>query len=248
MLKNFLENIENNPVLIAEAIRLVMPILQMFGLINLTLEQQTVTFVGVSGLMALFVRNNTVSIPKIDLRVEERMAQREMAGTTGTGEGMTATETPGPATKGMMILLAASLSLAACGPKLPLNTSPEGKVAVRATQVVAALRATLPGLKVIVCQTNVPSPCVRPADAIQIVTKIEQAADMATQLGQALLIVDTVTLVDDKIAAMAKARNILVNVQSLLTAASIIPDNEEARQIVSQLFSNTTTLLFAVQR
>lgn len=147
-----------------------------------------------------------------------------------------------------VVFFLAAFLLTACGPKLPVNTSPEGKVAVRATQVVAGLRATLPGLKALVCTELVKEPCVTPIDATQVVAKIELAADLATQLGQALTIVDTVTLVDDKISAMTKARGILTNIQALLTSASITPNSVGARQAVAQLFGNVSTLLFAVQR
>jgi len=134
----------------------------------------------------------------------------------------------------------------ACGPKLPPNTSVEAKTAVRATQVIAGLRATLPVLKASTCQPTVPKPCVQPADALKIVDNIEKAANVGLELGQVLTLLDNATLEPDKVDLQQKARLILTVLQGILTNSALLPLEPEARALVANMFTNVTALLFAV--
>lgn len=137
--------------------------------------------------------------------------------------------------------------VAACGPKLPPGTSPEATMAVRATQVVAALRATLPQIKANVCvEGSDPRVCIKPADAIKVVNHVENAGGYAEQLGQALAIVDSAKTVTEQTAGMEKARTLLTHIQGLLTQASVAPENEGARNAVVTLMGTVTTLLFSI--
>lgn len=113
--KNFIDNLNTNPVLLASIAQLIVPVLVGFGVVQWTPEQTALVYGAITGISGMFVRGNTVSVNKVEQRVEEKVAHREMAGTTGTGSGMTPTPTPGPATRGLSILLAIALSASLAG-------------------------------------------------------------------------------------------------------------------------------------
>lgn len=101
-LANFFENL-TNPVTGSEGVRQIVLLLMAFGVVkNLSLEQQLLIISSVSGVLSLFTRNSTVSTKRVEQKVEELVAHREMAGTTGTGSGMAPpkVDTPG-STSGM---------------------------------------------------------------------------------------------------------------------------------------------------
>lgn len=135
----------------------------------------------------------------------------------------------------------------ACGPKLPPDTSVEARLAVRATQVVQGLRATLPALKQMVCTASRPQPCLSPQDALKILDQMDKANAVAEQLVTILTVVDSTTLADDKVSGMAKARTLMDTIQQALMAVSITPGQEAVRQELVQIFSGISTLLFAIQ-
>jgi len=252
MFKNFLDNINNNPVMLAGIVQAIVPVLVVFQLVNWTEAQTAVLYTAITAVLTAFVRGNTVAAPRVEQKVQERMAQREMAGTTGTGTGMTPAATPGPATPGMTLLLVAlalgGMLVAGCGPKLPPNVSPEGKAAFHATRVVDGLRAVLPLVKPLVCVTgSVPDTCIAPDDAVVVVKAVERAADVALKLGPVLSAVDNSVLLDDKVTGMAKARALMAEINGILMNATVTPDYEPARRQLVQLFANVTALLFAVQ-
>jgi hypothetical protein len=81
-------SIENNPVALTEALRQVILMLILFEAIHWT-EAQTIGLLSaISAVIAIFVRSNTVAAPRVEQKVEERVAHREMTGQTGTGSGM----------------------------------------------------------------------------------------------------------------------------------------------------------------
>lgn len=86
-LRNFWENL-SNPVTGSEGVRQILLLLMMLGLINLTPEQQIMAISSVSAILSLFTRSSTVSSKRVDQKVGELVAHREMAGTTGTGNGL----------------------------------------------------------------------------------------------------------------------------------------------------------------
>jgi hypothetical protein len=86
-LQNFWENL-SNPVTGSEGVRQILLLLMMFGLVNLTPERQLMAISSVSAVLSLFTRNSTVSTKRVEQKVGELVAHREMAGTTGTGDGL----------------------------------------------------------------------------------------------------------------------------------------------------------------
>ena len=138
------------------------------------------------------------------------------------------------------------IGLVACGPKLPPDVSPEGKTAARATQVIAALRATLPALKAATCQPGVPAPCLAPADTDKVVGHVQTAAKSAQELAVVLQAVDAAQTAALQTEGMTKARALLVSIQASLTQATVAPGVEGARQQVVLILSTVTSLLFAL--
>ncbi len=92
-LSNFFENL-SNPVTGTEGVRQIVLLLLAMGLIQLTMEQQLLVISSVSGVLSLFTRNITVSTKRVDQKVDELVAHREVAGTTGTAVGMKAVLPP----------------------------------------------------------------------------------------------------------------------------------------------------------
>jgi hypothetical protein len=142
------------------------------------------------------------------------------------------------------------MTVTACGPKLPPETSIEGKTAVRATQVVTALRATLPGIKALTCTpeaaaTAVPT-CLKAADAIKVVTQIEIAGKAAEELAGALTVVDNAKTATERQTALSRAANIMNTIQAALSMAQVAPENEPARASIVKILQTVTSALFAV--
>jgi len=86
-LRNFWDNL-SNPVTGSEGVRQILLLLMMFGVVNMTPDQQLLAVSSVSAILSLFTRSATVSNKRIDQKVGELVAHREMAGTTGTGSGL----------------------------------------------------------------------------------------------------------------------------------------------------------------
>lgn len=86
-LSNLIENL-TNPVTGSEGVRQIVLLLLALGVVQLTMEQQLLVISSVSGVLSLFTRQSTVSTKRVDRKVDELVAHREMAGTTGTGSGM----------------------------------------------------------------------------------------------------------------------------------------------------------------
>ena len=135
-----------------------------------------------------------------------------------------------------------------CGAKLPPDTSPEAKIAVRATQVVAALRATLPAIKSLTCTAPALTPpvCLSPADAIRVVTRIEQAGEHAERLATALQIVDAATDAASRATGMQRVTAILGSIQGSLAAAQIAPAAEPGRAAVVAILSSVMAILLTI--
>lgn len=77
-----------NPVVISEALRQILLCLLLFEWIHWNEAQMLGFLSAVSAVLGLFVRSTTVATSVVNQRVDERVAHREMAGTTGTSEGM----------------------------------------------------------------------------------------------------------------------------------------------------------------
>ena len=92
-LTTFIENL-TNPVTGTEGVRQIVLLLLAMGVLQLTQEQQLLIISSVSGVLSLFTRNSTVSTKRVDQKVDELVAHREMAGTTGTGTGMATPKPP----------------------------------------------------------------------------------------------------------------------------------------------------------
>lgn len=101
MFKNFWDNINDNPVLLASLAQAIVPLLVGFEFVQWTEAQTALVYSSITGISAVFLRSKTMSVAKVEQRVEEKVAHREMAGTTGTGAGLNPTATPGPATPGL---------------------------------------------------------------------------------------------------------------------------------------------------
>jgi hypothetical protein len=255
MFQNFWDNINSNPVVLAGIAQVIVPLLVVFDIIHWTEAQTAMVYTAITAITTLMVRGNTVAVNKVEQRVEEKVAHREMAGTTGTGAGMTPTATPGPASPGippsgtgvlLIVALVGGLLLSACGPKLPPQTSVEANVAVRGTQVVTALRATIPSIKSFVCQPSVPAPCLQPVHAERIFKGLESAGEAGEQLATVLAAVDSAKTAAEKTSGMERARTILTNLQSTLVQLSIVPDDSAVRSRLVQTFSTVMQLLLAV--
>jgi hypothetical protein len=89
-LRSFIDTIKNNTNGIAEAIRLGILMALGFKWIEWTPEQQLLVLGFISALLAIIVGKTTLPSNKVERRVEEQVAHREMTQTTGTGIGMTA--------------------------------------------------------------------------------------------------------------------------------------------------------------
>ncbi len=89
----FFENI-TNPVTGAEGVRQIVLLLMAFGLLHMDTTTQLLVISSVSGILSLFTRQSTVSNQRVDQKVEELVAHREMAGQTGTAIGLSKAITP----------------------------------------------------------------------------------------------------------------------------------------------------------
>ena len=152
--------------------------------------------------------------------------------------------------KRTLIAVALLAVVAACGPKLPPNTSVEGKTAVRGTQVVSALRAAISEIKKLVCtpqspQTSVPS-CLAPADADRVFSLMEKAGGTAEQLATALAAVDAAGNASQRETGLKQAGEYVRSLQNTLSLVQVSPSNEPARQSLVQLLGSVTGLLFAI--
>lgn len=99
--RSLIDTIKNNTNGIAEAIRLGILMSIGFKWIDWTPEQQLLVLGFISAIMAIIVGKTTFPANKVDRRVEEQVAHRELAGTTGTGDGMTPPPARGLNTPGM---------------------------------------------------------------------------------------------------------------------------------------------------
>lgn len=130
-----------------------------------------------------------------------------------------------------------------CANRLPVGTSPEGVTAVKATQVIAALRASLPVLKAATCQPGVIPPCLAPADTDRVVTHIQTASTYAQELAVVLKAVDEAQTAALQTEGMTKARALLVSIQNSLTQAAVSPGAEDSRQKVVSILGAVMNLL-----
>lgn len=91
----------------------------------LTLDDTQMGVIGLalSNFLDLFVETNTVSKVRVGERIDEKVAQ-----ITATGMGA-----------GLVVLLAATLSLSACAANMPPNLTPQATAAFKGTQAVRAL-------------------------------------------------------------------------------------------------------------
>lgn len=134
----------------------------------------------------------------------------------------------------------------ACGPKLPPDISFEGKMAVRGTQVIAALRTTLPALKQATCQPGVVQPCLAPADTDKVVAHIQEASKLSQELALVLVAIDEAQTAALQESGFTKAKLILTSIQNSLMQASIAPSEENGRQKVVEILGTVINLLVAV--
>jgi hypothetical protein len=149
----------------------------------------------------------------------------------------------------LLIALALVASIGAgCAAKLPPNTSPEAKVAIRGTQLVAGIRATLPTIKEQTCVSTTPpgTLCIDPKDAIVVVQNIQKAANVAVDLAKALEAVDNATAVDDKVSKTQRAKQLLGDIQNLILQSTAAPLNANSRQAIVGIMGSVTALLFSV--
>ena len=86
-LATFFDNL-TNPVTGTEGVRQIVLLLLALGVVQLSMEQQLLIISSVSGVLSLFTRNSTVSTKRVDRKVDELVAHREMVGTSGTNSGM----------------------------------------------------------------------------------------------------------------------------------------------------------------
>lgn len=87
-LRTVIESIRGNPVGWSEAIRLTVLLATGFGMWHMTTEQQALLMAALSGWLSVITRGHVVANSRVDQKVDERVAHREMTGTTGTGSGM----------------------------------------------------------------------------------------------------------------------------------------------------------------
>ena len=148
----------------------------------------------------------------------------------------------------LLIALTLVVSIAACGTKLPPNTSTEAKVAIRGSQLIAGIRATLPTIKEQTCVATTPpgTLCIDPKDAIVVVQNINKAADVAVDLAKVLEAVDNATVVDDKLTKTARAKQLLADIQNLILQSTAAPLNANSRQAIVGIMGSVTALLFSV--
>lgn len=88
LLNNFAYNVNNNPVTISAAVRQILLLLVVMHVVDWTIEQQGAILMAANALLDLFVKGNTIAHTRIDEKVSEQVAHREVAGTTGTGTGL----------------------------------------------------------------------------------------------------------------------------------------------------------------
>ncbi len=81
--------VARNPVALTTAIRAIITAAVAFGL-DWSAQQVGATILAVEAVLAVFTRDAVTANVNVEQKVQERVAQREMAGTSGTGDGMTA--------------------------------------------------------------------------------------------------------------------------------------------------------------
>lgn len=164
--------------------------------------------------------------------------------------------------KRLVATILVALTVTSCAAKLPPNMSVEGKLAVRGTQVILALRGSIVMLKSVVCQSapvpganisidalkssNLGNMCLRPEDFIKVLDKVDEAGKIGEQLAVVLRAIDESNLVDTKLTMRQKATDLMSRLSALLADAVILPGNPEARGLVQRALQNVNTLLFAV--
>lgn len=151
-------------------------------------------------------------------------------------------------TRIVAIAILALITVAACGTKLPPNTSPEAKIAIRGGQLIDGIRALLPQIKANTCVATTPpgTICVDPKDAIVVVQNIGKAADIAVDLAKVLEAVDNATVVDDKLTKTARAKQLLADIQNLILQSTAAPLNPNSRQAIVGIMGSVTALMFSV--
>lgn len=149
----------------------------------------------------------------------------------------------------LLITLALVASIAAaCGAKLPPNTSPEAKIAIRGTQLLAGIRATLPQIKANTCVAATPAGtiCIDPKDAIAVVENMQKAGAVAEDLAGVLNAVDNATTVDEKVSRTQRAKTLLADIQQLILTSTSAPINANSRQAIVSIMGSLSALLFSV--
>lgn len=153
-------------------------------------------------------------------------------------------------TLGLAALIATCLMLAGCSNRLPPNTSFEGKAAVRGNQLVQAMRASIPTVKLLTCTSGTPvaavPTCITPAVSVRVFEGMETAFKAAEQAADALRSLDAAKTEVEASAAKTKALAVLEVVQKTLTGLTIMPETEGARNALVQALSAVMSILVSI--
>lgn len=95
---NFWDNLNSNPVILAGIAQAIVPVLVVFEVVQWTEAQTAVLYTAITAIASTFVRGNTISVNKIEQRIDAKVAHREATGQTGSPAGLS-TSTPSGETK-----------------------------------------------------------------------------------------------------------------------------------------------------
>jgi len=148
------------------------------------------------------------------------------------------------------LAMATSIGFAACGPKLPPNTSLEGKLAVRGNQLVQAMRASIPTVKTLTCTPQTPQAaiptCISPASAVKVFEGMEKAFGYSEQAADALRALDNAKTAQEQEVAKTKALQLLDLIQKTLIGVTVTPETEGARNALVQALQGVMSILIAI--
>lgn len=146
----------------------------------------------------------------------------------------------------MFAVALAAVALSACATRGDVKVSPEGTLALRANQLVQALRVTVqpPGNSPI--EQLVQQKRITAAEGLKVAEIVQKTFDGASQLAEALRVVDEAKTDAERQTGLAKASVLLQSIAQGLETAKITVGTEEGRLAVALVLRTASTVLLTV--
>lgn len=144
------------------------------------------------------------------------------------------------------IILVVALILAGCAQRNGVNVSPEGTAALRANQLVQALRTTITPEGASPVEQLVASKVITTEDAIKVATILKQTFTYAGDLASVLKIADDAQTDAERNSGLAKAGVLLQSIADGLDVAVLSVGTEEGRKAVAAMLRLASSVLLTV--